>query len=104
MGTHPIFESDFDCLTDSQMSEDHDYDENGADMDVEYHQKKKKSKKDKKKKKVKKEEHSDDDAYKKEYDDEDMKEEYASDSGKFCLLEMNQGSAGWRSAVSLAVR
>merc|ERR1712137_87496 len=80
MGTHPIFESDFDCLTDSQMSEDHDYDENGADMDVEYHQKKKKSKKDKKKKKVKKEEHSDDDAYKKEYDDEDMKEEYASDS------------------------
>jgi len=92
MGTHPIFESDFDCLTDSQMSEDHDYDENGADMDVEYHQKKKKSKKDKKKKKVKKEEHSDDDAYKKEYDDEDMKEEYASDSGKFCLLEINQGS------------
>merc|ERR1712137_1418077 len=81
MGTHPIFESDFDCLTDSQMSEDHDYDENGADMDVEYHQKKKKSKKDKKKKKVKKEGHSDDDAYKKEYDDEDMKEEYASDSG-----------------------
>merc|ERR1712235_209702 len=80
MGTHPIFESDFDCLTDSQMSEDHDYDENGADMDVDYHQKKKKSKKDKKKKKVKKEENSDDDAYKKEYHDEDMKEEYASDS------------------------
>jgi len=80
MGTHPIFESDFDCLTDSQMSEDHDYDENGADMDVDYHQKKKKSKKDKKKKKIKHESNSDDDAYKKEYDDEDMKEEYASDS------------------------
>merc|ERR1712212_607247 len=80
MGTHPIFESDFDCLTDSQMSEDHDYDENGADMDVDYHQKKKKNKKDKKKKKVK-ENNSDDEKYKKEYDSEDMKEEYASDSG-----------------------
>ena len=35
-----------------------------------------------------KEENSDDDAYKKEYHDEDMKEEYASDSGNF-LSERN---------------
>ena len=47
------FFSQFLWFLDSQMSEDHDYDENGADMDVDYHQKKKKSKKDKKKKKVK---------------------------------------------------
>jgi len=35
MGTHPIFESDFDCLTDSKMGEDNSIDSDSSDSSAE---------------------------------------------------------------------
>merc|ERR1712126_804018 len=35
MGTHPIFESDFDCLTDSKMGEDNSFDSDSSDSSAE---------------------------------------------------------------------
>merc|ERR1711953_281766 len=75
MGTHPIFESDFDCLTEEslKMTSDENY-ENG-DSDYDHKVKKKKSKKEKRSKKEKEKRENSDDDYKEE---PDIKEEYDS--------------------------
>merc|ERR1712141_710443 len=72
MGTHPIFESDFDCLTEKKTTSDENY-ENGdnGDYESEYKEKKKKNKKDKKnKKKEKRHSSNSDDDYNVEYKDD----------------------------------